>query len=84
LNAGVLLPEHARRLPRCGRKRKVRNENTKRKVDDVMKIHEPKADRSTKLFGDIYLSNPPLGKKKNDIIFTTGLNISFIHGGVGK
>ena len=31
-------------------------------------------------FGDIYVSNPPLDKKKNDIIFTTGLNISFIHG----
>ena len=28
-------------------------------------------------FGDIYVSNPPAGKKKNDIIFTTGLNISF-------
>jgi putative salt-induced outer membrane protein YdiY len=35
-------------------------------------------------FGDIYVSNPPLGKKKNDILFTTGLNISFIHGGTGK
>lgn len=35
-------------------------------------------------FGDIYVSNPPLGKKKNDIIFTTGLNISFIHGGASK
>ena len=32
-------------------------------------------------FGDIYVSNPPLGKKKNDILLTTGLNISFIHGG---
>ncbi len=30
-------------------------------------------------FGDIYVSNPPLGKKKNDILFTTGLNISFTH-----
>ena len=28
-------------------------------------------------FGDIYVSNPPLGTKKNDIIFTTGLNVSF-------
>lgn len=36
-------------------------------------------------FGDIYVSNPPLGKKKNDIIFTTGLNIALIHaGGPGK
>lgn len=34
-------------------------------------------------FGDIYVSNPPLGKKKNDILLTTGLNISFIHGGGG-
>jgi putative salt-induced outer membrane protein len=30
-------------------------------------------------FGDIYVSNPPPGKKKNDIMFTTGLNVSFIH-----
>jgi putative salt-induced outer membrane protein len=30
-------------------------------------------------FGDIYVSNPPVGKKKNDVIFTTGLNISFTH-----
>ena len=30
-------------------------------------------------FGDIYVSNPPLGKKKNDIVFTTGLNLSFTH-----
>lgn len=30
-------------------------------------------------FGDIYVSNPPAGKKKNDILFTTGLNISFTH-----
>ena len=28
-------------------------------------------------FGDIYVSNPPLGAKKNDVIFTTGLNVSF-------
>ena len=35
-------------------------------------------------FGDIYVSDPPLGKKKNDIIFTTGLNISFIHSGASK
>ncbi|HEX6905861.1 MAG TPA: DUF481 domain-containing protein [Terriglobales bacterium] len=26
---------------------------------------------------DIYVTNPPLGKKKNDLILTTGLNISF-------
>ena len=30
-------------------------------------------------FGDIYVSNPPAGKKKNDILFTTGLNIAFKH-----
>lgn len=30
-------------------------------------------------FGDIYVSNPPAGKKKNDILYTTGLNISFTH-----
>ena len=28
-------------------------------------------------FNDIYVTNPPLGKRKNDLIFTTGLNISF-------
>jgi putative salt-induced outer membrane protein YdiY len=28
-------------------------------------------------FGDIYVSNPPLGAKKNDLVFTTGLNIAF-------
>lgn len=30
-------------------------------------------------FSDIYVTNPPDGNKKNDIIFTTGLNISFAH-----
>ena len=30
-------------------------------------------------FGDIYVSNPPLTAKKNNMIFTTGLNISFTH-----
>ena len=30
-------------------------------------------------FGDIYISNPPTGSKSNDVIFTTGLNISFKH-----
>ena len=29
--------------------------------------------------GDIYISNPPTGAKGNDVIFTTGLNISFTH-----
>ena len=28
-------------------------------------------------FGDIYVSNPPIATKKNDVIFTTGLNITF-------
>ena len=28
-------------------------------------------------FGDIYVSNPPTASKNNDVIFTTGLNISF-------
>ena len=35
-------------------------------------------------FGDIYVSNPPAGKKKNDIIFTTGLNVTFIHSDAAK
>lgn len=30
-------------------------------------------------FGDIYVTNPPAGKRRNDIIFTTGLNVSFTH-----
>jgi len=30
-------------------------------------------------FNDIYVTNPPAGKKQNDIIFTTGLNFSFTH-----
>ncbi len=30
-------------------------------------------------FGDIYISNPPTGSKSNDVLFTTGLNISFTH-----
>ena len=30
-------------------------------------------------FGDIYVSNPPIGAKKNDVLFTTGLNFSFAH-----
>lgn len=30
-------------------------------------------------FGEVYVSNPPPGAKKNDVIFTTGLNISFTH-----
>jgi putative salt-induced outer membrane protein YdiY len=30
-------------------------------------------------FGDIYVSNPPLGKKRNDLTLTTGLNFSFTH-----
>jgi putative salt-induced outer membrane protein len=30
-------------------------------------------------FGDIYVTNPPAGAKQNDILLTTGLNISFAH-----
>jgi putative salt-induced outer membrane protein YdiY len=30
-------------------------------------------------FGDIYVTNPPAGKKTNDILLTTGLNVSFSH-----
>jgi Protein of unknown function, DUF481 len=30
-------------------------------------------------FGDIYVSNPPIGAKANDLILTTGINFSFTH-----
>jgi putative salt-induced outer membrane protein len=30
-------------------------------------------------FSDIYVSNPPEGAKKNDVVLTTGLNVSFTH-----
>ena len=30
-------------------------------------------------FSDIYVSNPPVDTKKNDVILTTGLNFSFNH-----
>jgi putative salt-induced outer membrane protein YdiY len=30
-------------------------------------------------FTDIYVTNPPTGAKKNDVVFTTGLNIAFTH-----
>lgn len=30
-------------------------------------------------FGDIYVTNPPAGKKKNDVLLTTGVNFSFTH-----
>jgi len=30
-------------------------------------------------FSDIYVTNPPAGAKKNDVLFTTGLNIAFTH-----
>jgi len=30
-------------------------------------------------FGDIYVTNPPAGKKQNDILLTTGLNVSLTH-----
>jgi putative salt-induced outer membrane protein len=28
-------------------------------------------------FADVYVTNPPVGKKQNDVILTTGLNLSF-------
>jgi putative salt-induced outer membrane protein YdiY len=28
-------------------------------------------------FSDIYVTNPPLGTKKNDVVLTTGLNVAF-------
>jgi putative salt-induced outer membrane protein len=28
-------------------------------------------------FTDVYVTNPPVGKKQNDVILTTGLNVSF-------
>lgn len=30
-------------------------------------------------FSDIYVSNPPAGARKNDLVLTTGLNFSFTH-----
>jgi putative salt-induced outer membrane protein len=30
-------------------------------------------------FGDIFVTNPPAGKRQNDLFFTTGLNIAFTH-----
>jgi putative salt-induced outer membrane protein len=30
-------------------------------------------------FSDIYVSDPPEGAKKNDLVFTTGLNVTFTH-----
>ncbi len=30
-------------------------------------------------FGDIYVTNPPNGTKKNDLLFSTGINIAFTH-----
>jgi len=30
-------------------------------------------------FGDIFVTNPPTGKRQNDLFFTTGLNFSFTH-----
>jgi putative salt-induced outer membrane protein YdiY len=30
-------------------------------------------------FNDIYVSNPPTGTKANDVVFTTGLNLTFTH-----
>lgn len=30
-------------------------------------------------FGDVYVTNPPPNKKRNDVVFTTGINVSFTH-----
>jgi putative salt-induced outer membrane protein len=30
-------------------------------------------------FGDVYVTNPPTDKKRNDLVFTTGINVSFTH-----
>jgi putative salt-induced outer membrane protein len=30
-------------------------------------------------FGDTYVSNPPNGTRNNDLVITTGLNVSFVH-----
>jgi putative salt-induced outer membrane protein YdiY len=30
-------------------------------------------------FGDIYVTNPPAGKRQNDVLLTTGVNLSFTH-----
>jgi putative salt-induced outer membrane protein YdiY len=30
-------------------------------------------------FSDVYVTNPPAGKKQNDIVLSTGLNVSFTH-----
>jgi putative salt-induced outer membrane protein YdiY len=30
-------------------------------------------------FGDTYVTNPPAGKKQNDVQLTTGINVSFAH-----
>jgi len=30
-------------------------------------------------FGDIYVTNPPAGKKQNDVQLTTGINVTFTH-----
>lgn len=30
-------------------------------------------------FSDVYVTNPPAGKKRNDVILTTGLNVTFEH-----
>jgi putative salt-induced outer membrane protein YdiY len=30
-------------------------------------------------FSDIYVTNPPLGARMNDVLFSTGMNVSFTH-----
>ena len=47
------------------------------KLGTVTKINKWFAWQNS--FGDIYTSDPPLGKKNNDLLFSTGLNFSFTH-----
>jgi hypothetical protein len=30
-------------------------------------------------FSDTYVTNPPSGKKQNELVFTSGLRIAFLH-----
>src|SRR3954447_688842 len=41
----------------------------------VTKIHKWLGWQNS--FTDVYVTNPPVGKKQNDVILTTGLNVSF-------
>jgi putative salt-induced outer membrane protein len=41
----------------------------------VTKIHKWLGWQNS--FTDVYVSNPPTGKRQNDVILTTGLNVAF-------